>query len=97
MEAPGTLIAADDANAATPPLIASIRHIASSPVAHAGGRWSGWWQAFLAHRARKQTAVALSELDADILRDIGVPESLLCETEAARRLEENRRVFWLWT
>ncbi|CAM4384994.1 hypothetical protein BOTU111921_26910 [Bordetella tumbae] len=96
MESPGTLIAADCANTATRQLIA-IRPIAASPMAHAVGRWSGWWQAVLAHRARKQTVVALSELDADMLRDIGVPESLLYETEATRRLEENRRAFWLWT
>ncbi|WP_415807483.1 hypothetical protein [Bordetella muralis] len=66
-------------------------------MTRAAGFWTAWWRAFLIRRARKQTVVALSELDTDVLRDIGVPESLLGEAEATRRLDENRRAFWLWS
>lgn len=94
MESPGILSAVDTA---TPQLTASIRSVAAPRMPRAAGRWAAWWQAFLTRRARKQTVVALSELDTDVLRDIGVPESLLGEAEATRRLEENRRAFWLWS
>ena len=97
MESLGTLIVASHADPATPRSINSIHPIAASRMKRAMGRWSGWWQAFLIRRARKQTAIALSELDTEVLRDIGVPESLLCETEAARELEKHRRAFWLWS
>lgn len=94
MESPGILAVA---NTAAPHLTASIRSAAAPRTNRAAGLWAAWWQAFLTRRARKQTVVALSELGNDVLRDIGVPESLLGEAEATRRLEENRRAFWLWS
>ena len=59
--------------------------------------WAAWWQAFLTHRAHKQTLVALSELDEHVLRDIGAPGWALRESEALRQIEHNRHTHWLWT
>ncbi|MCD0503262.1 isoleucyl-tRNA synthetase [Bordetella petrii] len=48
-------------------------------------------------RASRQAVMAVSHLDAHVLRDIGAPEWLLRESEATRQLEHHRRAHWLWT
>jgi len=61
------------------------------------GQWSAWWDRFAARRARKLTAVALSELSTDLLQDIGAPASLRSESAVIRESRHNRRAFWLWS
>lgn len=52
-------------------------------------RWSAWWQGLFTRRAGKRTADALSTLNAKALQDIGVPESMLYESNALRQLERS--------
>jgi len=58
---------------------------------------AAWWQALLTRRAGRQAAVALSDLDDHLLRDVGAPGWLLQETQVLREIEQNRLAHWLRT
>ncbi|GAB3339036.1 hypothetical protein GCM10027565_38500 [Bordetella tumulicola] len=60
-------------------------------------RWSSRWRGLFTRRARKRTADALSTLNARALQDIGVPESMLYESNAIRQLERSYDTSQLWS
>lgn len=60
-------------------------------------RWSAWRQAARIHKLRKLTICELSELNDDVLQDIGVPEPLLLEAHAVRQRKQHRHSSWLWS